>query len=427
MSALDDVSRRVDPGSNSNSNNPFNTNTSSNTGASNNAQAAQEHAAGLAETAKNSEAHSKTRVEQLGRAINKPLGAANAYNQAANSQFAQDLANGPAAQSVKNQAQATGNEFSDLAGSRTMPDHKAANDTPLTHYHNFFFNLLSWKNPRATGVTFASFIALIFASRYLPIVRLALKGTWTVLGVVTLAEAAAKFTIGSSVAGSVRPRRYYKIPKETLEATLDDVEQLINFFVIEAQRIVFAENIPNTALAFTASFASYYLVKLLPAWGFALFATCVTFLVPLVYTQNKELIDSQYEHVSNVAIQQTQQFRDLTAQQTSKAAETVKAYTGEYANVASEYIGKSRQKIQTQMPSSSGTTNGTTSGASNGSNGPINAGVTEADFPQAPKAHEADFPQPPQTDFASSSGLNNPGMGAPEESINASKTPSDYQ
>lgn len=113
-------------------------------------------------------------------------------------------------------------------------------------------------------MTFASFIALIFASRYLPIIRLFLKGTWTILGgkqnrrqykeqgltaiVVTLAEAAAKFTIGSSVAGHVRPRRYYKIPKETLEATLDDVEQLINFFVIEAQRIVFAENIPNTAL-----------------------------------------------------------------------------------------------------------------------------------------------------------------------------------
>lgn len=175
--------------------------------------------------------------------------------------------------------------------------------------------------------------------------------------------------------------------------------------------------------AFTAAFLSYYLVKLLPAWGFALFATCVTFLVPLVYTQNKELIDSQYEHVSNVAIQQTQQFRDLTAQQTSKAAETVKAYTGEYANVASEYIGKSRQKIQTQMPSSTNTNNGTSSG-------PINSGVTEADFPQAPKAHEADFPKAPQTDFASSSGAPNPGMGAPAEPVNAdiaSKIPSDYQ
>ena len=61
------------------------------------------------------------------------------------------------------------------------------------------------------------------------------------------AEAAAKLTIGSSVASSVRPRRYYKIPKEKLEAILDDVEQLINFFVIESQRIVFAENIPYTA------------------------------------------------------------------------------------------------------------------------------------------------------------------------------------
>ena len=53
--------------------------------------------------------------------------------------------------------------------------------------------------------------------------------------------------MGSSVASSLRPRKYYKIPKETLEASLDDLENLINFFVIEIQRIVFAENIPVTA------------------------------------------------------------------------------------------------------------------------------------------------------------------------------------
>ena len=32
-----------------------------------------------------------------------------------------------------------------------------------------------------------------------------------------------------------------------LESTLDDVEQLINFFVIESQRVVFAENVAVTA------------------------------------------------------------------------------------------------------------------------------------------------------------------------------------
>jgi hypothetical protein len=65
--------------------------------------------------------------------------------------------------------------------------------------------------------------------------------------VVTLAELAGKLVAGTSLTSSIRPRRYYKIPKETLEATLDDVEQMINFFVIEVQRIVFAENIPATA------------------------------------------------------------------------------------------------------------------------------------------------------------------------------------
>jgi hypothetical protein len=65
--------------------------------------------------------------------------------------------------------------------------------------------------------------------------------------VVTLAEVASKVVAGGSVASSIRPRRYYKIPKETLEATLDDVEQLINFFVIESQRVVFAENVLVTS------------------------------------------------------------------------------------------------------------------------------------------------------------------------------------
>jgi len=59
--------------------------------------------------------------------------------------------------------------------------------------------------------------------------------------VTALAEVTGKFVMGKGVASSFRPRRYYKIPKETLEASLDDLEQLINFFVIEFQRILFAE------------------------------------------------------------------------------------------------------------------------------------------------------------------------------------------
>src|ERR1700760_438182 len=122
--------------------------------------------------------------------------------------------------------------------------------------------------------------------------------------------------MGKGVATSFRPRRYYKIPKEALEASLDDLENLINFFVIEIQRIIFAENIPVTAAvsrmlhaprrnadgeqAFVTAFLTYHLIKIVPFWGMALIATSVIFLGPLIYLENKEFIDGHLEHAGNV-------------------------------------------------------------------------------------------------------------------------------
>ncbi|KIV94844.1 hypothetical protein, variant 2 [Exophiala mesophila] len=258
---------------------------------------------------------------------------------------------GPVAASIKNEAEATSSEFNDLASSRQTPSYAAANDTPLTHYHSFFYTLLSWKNKRATGITFLSVVALIFACRYLPVLRYSLKLTWSVLGVVTLAEVASKTVTGSSLTSAVRPRRYYKIPKETLEASLDDLENLINFFVIEAQRIVFAENILVTGATFFAALVSYYLIKLLPLWGFILLSTVVLFTAPLIYIENKEFVDAQLDEAAKVIGQQTSQLKDLTAQHTSKGLDTVKQYTGAYTAKAQDLVGNigaSRQKIPPQ-------------------------------------------------------------------------------
>jgi hypothetical protein len=55
-----------------------------------------------------------------------------------------------------------------------------------------------------------------------------------------------KVALGTGFTSQLRPNRYYVIPRESLERLLEDVEQLINFFVIEIQRVVFAENIYAT-------------------------------------------------------------------------------------------------------------------------------------------------------------------------------------
>lgn len=187
------------------------------------------------------------------------------------------------AQNVKNEASKTSSEFQNIANSRTTPSKPAATGQPLTHYHSMFYNILSvrvqynngdlddqqadapqWQNPRASGFTFASIVGLIFAARYLNILHYIFKTGFMILGseqclskiarigfanyckATAALELAGKTILDSGFASRFRPKRYYTIPRETLENSLEDFEQLINFFVIEFQRILFAENVPYT-------------------------------------------------------------------------------------------------------------------------------------------------------------------------------------
>lgn len=64
--------------------------------------------------------------------------------------------------------------------------------------------------------------------------------------VTVVVEAAGKLVLSRSLVGSFRPRKYFTVPKETLEPILEDLQQLLDFFLIEFQRVLFAENILHT-------------------------------------------------------------------------------------------------------------------------------------------------------------------------------------
>jgi len=145
--------------------------------------------------------------------------------------------------------------------------------------------------------------------------------------------------------------------------------QLLNFFVIEFQRVLFAENLWATLLAFVSAFVSYFLIKWVPLWGLTLISTIALYISPLIYLKNKEAIDAQLAHASELINQQTTQIKDLAAHHTKGATNTVKSYAGDYSKLASEYIGQSRQKI---------------SGVNTGTNGSSST-VKASDFPAAPK------------------------------------------
>ncbi|KAK0382161.1 hypothetical protein CPAR01_04902 [Colletotrichum paranaense] len=291
----------------------------------------------------------------------------------------QQVASGPVAQSVKDQSAKTSNEFGNLAASRKTPANPAATGQPLTHYHSFFFELISWNNPRASAIAYSSIVALIFAARYLDVLRYSLKLTWMVLGTTVLAEVAGKLVLNNGLATQLRPRRYHVIPRETLDAAIGDVHELINFFVIEAQRIVFAENIGASAAAFIGSFIAYYLVKIVPFWGLSLIATTALFMVPLLYTSNQELIDAQLNRAGEVINQQTNQFRTVASKHTAEATNITKQYMGDYTAKAQQLLG--RRSASPEAVSKP-------------------ARVPSADT-AIPSVEEKDFPSAPKADFES--------------------------
>ncbi|KZF25191.1 hypothetical protein L228DRAFT_265666 [Xylona heveae TC161] len=257
----------------------------------------------------------------------------------------------PVTQSVKNESAKTSADLRNLANSRTRPDEPAVTGQPLTHYHSMFYSLLSWEHPRATAISFASTVLLIFAARYFPLGRYVFKILYVTLGAAATAEIVGKLVFTNGLASQLRPRKYYTISQESFDRVVEDVQELVNFFVIEFQRILFAENVKYTVTAFFSSLVSYWLIKVLPFWGLALLATTIFYLGPLVYITNRELIDGHIQHASDIVGAQATQFRDLAGHHTAQATETLRGYAGEYTNKAQQYIGSARGKSASPVAS----------------------------------------------------------------------------
>lgn len=119
----------------------------------------------------------------------------------------------------------------------------------------------------------------------------------TFLEGVAFLETAGKPFGAKGVISSVRPKRYYTIPRDSLDRLYEELHALLNFFVLEFQRILFAENIFATIVvrihresfpnarplltnkflrflqAFFASFIGYFLIKYIPFWALLLLST----------------------------------------------------------------------------------------------------------------------------------------------------------
>lgn len=211
---------------------------------------------------------------------------------------------------------------------------------PLTHFHSFFYDLVTWKFPRATSCIFFSLLSAIFAFRFINVMRYVFKAAYLLLGTVAALESIGKAIGYKGIVSQMRPRRYHTISRESLESIFEESHDFINFVVVEFQRIVFVENIFTTVAAFLSSFFGYFLIKYLPFWSLAFLGTIIAFTGPYIYINNQEAIDNLANQYGELANQKFIEARGYGEQYAEEVVNRAKVTASQLTEQVQNYAGR---------------------------------------------------------------------------------------
>ena len=159
----------------------------------------------------------------------------------------------------------------------------------------------------------------------------------------------------------MKPRHYYQVNKDTFDLLFAEIANVSNFFVLEFQRLLFAERTSHTAVAFVISFLAYKLVRYIPLWGLCLLGTILAFVLPPLYLRNQELIDKHIEQAQNLAAEKVKMAQDIAGQQVGAVSERAKSVTSEWgkkAGVELPWASPPKGKTTAKTPAASARASG---------------------------------------------------------------------
>ncbi|EXF86407.1 hypothetical protein CFIO01_00104 [Colletotrichum fioriniae PJ7] len=209
---------------------------------------------------------------------------------------------------------------------------RPAQDGPLRQVlaqQDSFYKYINWEDPLRTLGVYIGTLSILFGAHYLPLTQLALKAAVTTLGVVSAAEYASRSFGSDSLSTRLRPRQYRRLPESTLNNTLRDVHDFIQYAVVEAQRIVYGEDLGRTFGAFVGFASLYALIKVLSPFWLAVVGVTAIFVAPLAASP-------QGRQVAHDATVQVQNAANVTAQKGAELARDGQAKTAELSSKAQQ-------------------------------------------------------------------------------------------
>jgi len=144
------------------------------------------------------------------------------------------------------------------------------------------YKYLSWEDPVRTLGSYLGLLSLLAGVHYLPLTQLALKSGAVTLGVISLTEFAGRVFGPNTFLAHLRPKEYKTIPESTLNATLKDIHDLIQYAAVQVQRIILGQDLDKTFAAFIGFTALYWLIKIISPFGLAVLGLTSLYIAPLV-------------------------------------------------------------------------------------------------------------------------------------------------
>ncbi|KAM0547223.1 hypothetical protein ACHAPJ_010485 [Fusarium lateritium] len=191
------------------------------------------------------------------------------------------------------------NNFLPALADGTQPTRRPmSQDTPSTHnqgerrqsgplkeivaHQDSLYKYISWEDPARTMGSYFAALSFMLAVHYLHITQLALKMSAIALGVMSMAEFAGRSFGPNNFLSRLRPREYKTVPEPTLNATLKDIHDFIQYAVVQAQKIIYAQDLDATFGAFVATTSLYFLIQFMSPFGIAVLGLTTIYIIPLV-------------------------------------------------------------------------------------------------------------------------------------------------
>ncbi|TRX94250.1 hypothetical protein FHL15_004717 [Xylaria flabelliformis] len=167
------------------------------------------------------------------------------------------------------------------------PEPEPVEEGPLKKviaHSDSLYKYISWEDPIRTLGSYFGLLGLLYAVHYLRCTQLLLKICATALGVVSFTSLVSRSTKTDFIA-HLRPE-YKEFPETTLNATLNDIHDLVQYLVVEAQKIIYGEDLGKTFGAFISFTSLFWLMKILSPFNLEVLGLSSAYIIPLLFSSN---------------------------------------------------------------------------------------------------------------------------------------------